>query len=418
MRQIKNTFANAAGTTAAIALAIVVLMAVSLTGCDNLVNDLTPTDVTIAVIKGVTAPVTGAAPVMKITETDQYSGTIVWSPAVSGAFAAKTEYTATITLRAKSGFTLQGVTADFFTVEGATATNAAGSGIVTAVFPHTGGTTDSPAAIDIAAIGGITAPVIGGIPVTVITETAQYTGTIVWSPADDAFKASTIYTATITLTAKTGFTLTGVGANFFTVKDATATNPVNSGVVTAVFPSTDAKAVSSIVITTQPIKTTYNIGETLSTTGMVVTATYSDSTTEAVTGYTTSGFDSATEGQKTVTVTYESKTATFTVTVNAAAGDAFTSIADFATWLAAQPANTTSDAFTVKLNVSDLGGSADTSGSAGAALKTNNTKYINLDLSGSTFTSFAIQAFWDCTGLTSVTIPDSRKIALNNSGKV
>jgi len=47
-----------------------------------------------------------------------------------------------------------------------------------------------------------------------------------------------VYTATITLTAKEGFTLTGVAADFFTVADATATNPADSGVVTAVFPST------------------------------------------------------------------------------------------------------------------------------------------------------------------------------------
>ena len=48
----------------------------------------------------------------------------------------------------------------------------------------------------------------------------------------------------------------------------------------------------------------------------MVSATYSDSTTETVTtGWTTSGFNSETAGSKTVTVTYQGKTATFTVTV-------------------------------------------------------------------------------------------------------
>jgi hypothetical protein len=49
-----------------------------------------------------------------------------------------------------------------------------------------------------------------------------------------------VYTATITLTAKTGYTLTGVTANFFTVAGATSvSNSADSGVVTAVFPATE-----------------------------------------------------------------------------------------------------------------------------------------------------------------------------------
>jgi len=90
----------------------------------------------------------------------------------------------------------------------------------------------------LAAIPGVIAPVFGAIPVTTITETAQYTGTVTWSDSPTTFAASTVYTATITLTAKAGYTLTGVAANFFTVAGATSdSNPVNSGVVTAVFPA-------------------------------------------------------------------------------------------------------------------------------------------------------------------------------------
>lgn len=47
-------------------------------------------------------------------------------------------------------------------------------------------------------------------------------------------------------------------------------------------------------------------------TGLVVTAHYSDGTSQAVTGYTLSG--TIAEGSNTVTVTYQGKTATFTVT--------------------------------------------------------------------------------------------------------
>jgi hypothetical protein len=97
-----------------------------------------------------------------------------------------------------------------------------------------------PTTINISAIPDVTPPVAGQTPVTAITETAQYTGTVTWNHGTGAFGYSTVYTATITLTPKTGFTLTGVAANSFTVAGATATNPINSGVITAVFPATAA----------------------------------------------------------------------------------------------------------------------------------------------------------------------------------
>ena len=103
------------------------------------------------------------------------------------------------------------------------------------------------AVINIAAIPGVTSPDRGATPVTTIIETAQYTGTVAWNGSPATFAASTVYTATITLTAKSGYTLTGVAANFFTVAGATSdTNPVNSGVVTAVFPATLGVPVSDV----------------------------------------------------------------------------------------------------------------------------------------------------------------------------
>jgi len=64
--------------------------------------------------------------------------------------------------------------------------------------------------------------------------------------------------------------------------------------------------------------------------------------------------------------------------------------------------------FVIKLNVSSLGGTSgasDESGSLGYIL--NNTKFVSLDLSGSTFNIVNISAFKDCTSLTSVTIPNT-----------
>lgn len=92
--------------------------------------------VDIAAIPGVTVPATGETPVAVITETDQYTGTVSWSPA-DDPFAGEVAYTATITLVAKAGYTFTGVGEDFFTVAGAVATNDADSGVVEAVFPAT-----------------------------------------------------------------------------------------------------------------------------------------------------------------------------------------------------------------------------------------------------------------------------------------
>ena len=78
------------------------------------------------------------------------------------------------------------------------------------------------------------------MPVTTVTETAEYTGAVSWDPAHTPFKYETDYTATITLAAKTGYKFAGVAADFFTVAGATSvSNDANSGVIEAVFPQTE-----------------------------------------------------------------------------------------------------------------------------------------------------------------------------------
>jgi len=108
--------------------------------------------------------------------------------------------------------------------------------------------------ISVAAIGGVTAPVRGATPVTTVTAANGYTGTVAWSGSPSTFAGATSYTATITLTATAGYTLTGVSANFFTVAgtSSAATNPINSGVITAVFPATPVGPATKGLMTTQP----------------------------------------------------------------------------------------------------------------------------------------------------------------------
>ena len=125
------------------------------------------------------------------------------------------------------------------------------------------GTTPPPdEVVTIAAIPGVTAPVTGAAPVTAITATAQYTGVVTWLPDDATFAAETVYTATITLTPATGFTLTGVVVDFFTVAGATAANLVDSGVVAALFPATGPAPVINVapVITSTAVLTA-TVGE-------------------------------------------------------------------------------------------------------------------------------------------------------------
>lgn len=77
-------------------------------------------------------------------------------------------------------------------------------------------------------------------------------------------------------------------------------------------------AVSSIAITTAPTKTAYKVGDSLDTTGMVVTATMEDDSKQVIAtkDCTIIGFDSAVRAQsQAITVSYSRKTTTFNVSV-------------------------------------------------------------------------------------------------------
>lgn len=71
----------------------------------------------------------------------------------------------------------------------------------------------------------------------------------------------------------------------------------------------------SISITSQPAKTSYNLGDTVSTQGLVVTAKYSDNSTQNVSDYKISPSVLNNSGKQVITVSYGEKTATYEVTV-------------------------------------------------------------------------------------------------------
>jgi len=200
----------------------------------------TPVLVPSGTIAGIDAPVAGAVPGTGTGGTGYAVVSVEWDPTIAhGVFAPATEYTATITLSATSGYFFTGIAADAFTVGGETGSTVADSATaatVTVTFPETGDIPVSDSDII------LEAPATGETPVDAIDNVAEYTGTVVWNPAIAAggtFASGQIYRATITLTAKPGYTFTGVPENFFNVPSAdSTTNAENSNVVIAIFPAT------------------------------------------------------------------------------------------------------------------------------------------------------------------------------------
>ncbi len=84
--------------------------------------------------------------------------------------------------------------------------------------------------------------------------------------------------------------------------------------------------VSGIEVKTMPAKIEYPKGDVFDTTGLSILVKYTDGTSETKTsGFEVSGFDSFSVGEKTITVTYKTHTATFKVTVYDLSGIRITS---------------------------------------------------------------------------------------------
>ena len=198
------------------------------------------------------------------------------------------------------------------------------------ISPVTESITITPAKISLAAVGGVTAPASGATPVTTITSTSEYTGTVSWAETltvSGNFAANSIYTATITLTAATGYSLSVVTANFFTVAGATsATNLAGSGVITAVFPATGGKATPTFSAWSNVSKTygdaSFTVSEPIVAGSVPGTFVYSSDTTSVI---SVSGTSLTVEGAGSSVITatftptdlasYNIATTTMTVTV-------------------------------------------------------------------------------------------------------
>ena len=93
---------------------------------------------------------------------------------------------------------------------------------------------------------------------------------------------------------------------------------IKSDIAVSLPAEVEPKTLTKIEVTTQPTKTTYTAGENFDPTGMVVTATYSDTTTSTITDYTYSPSGALATTDTTVTITKDGKTATVAITVNQA----------------------------------------------------------------------------------------------------
>jgi len=161
-----------------------------------------------------------------------------------------------------------------------------GSG--TTIVPDGGGVnTGNKTHITVADIS-ITAPAKGAAPATAVfsQEQERFTaGTVTWSPNDNPFKGGAVYTAKVTLTAKSGYTFTGlIETNAKINGDPTVlTNNIGETVTLShTFAATSDKEVSSIAIKSPPSNLTYTHGDKFELDGLTVTLTYDNGSTEDV----------------------------------------------------------------------------------------------------------------------------------------
>ena len=130
----------------------------------------------------------------------------------------------------------------------------------------------------------IAAPSTGAFPATTASATGNFTaGTVTWAPPHVQFQGNTVYTATVTLTANSGYGFTGLSTATINGHNATISNNTGQNVTLSVtFPQTDDRTVTNMEIFSPPTRLVYIHGDQLDLSGLVVRFTYDDTTTEDV----------------------------------------------------------------------------------------------------------------------------------------
>jgi uncharacterized repeat protein (TIGR02543 family) len=159
----------------------------------------------------------------------------------------------------------------------------------------------------------VTAPVAGAAPnPNATTSDVGYTlGVVAWNPADSVFVDGTAYTATLTLSANTGYTFTGLAGGSINGSTATISNNTGGTVTLAyTFPATAVTQYALTVIVTG--SGSVSDGETppqiaaCTATGGVCSGSYASGTTVTLTatpetGYSFAGWSGDCSGTATTT---------------------------------------------------------------------------------------------------------------------
>lgn len=215
------------------------------------------------------APVKGGTPLASINHA-QYSGTINWQTTdgeeIETVFQAAASYRAAITLSAKTGYTLSGLSPNSFTHPAAQRVSFdIASATVTVLFNPTAGEGEDSTINLFDLSAAIPAPVYRAEPLTAF-ENEQYAGTVAWAYVVDgaetafadgaAFDCEKGIRAVVTLNAKTGFTLSGIPADIFVHAGASGvSNAAGGGTVTLAFDALPwTPIVSNLSLNGKPIQ--------------------------------------------------------------------------------------------------------------------------------------------------------------------
>jgi hypothetical protein len=205
------------------------------------------------------------------------------------------------------------------------------TGTTTLVFKANDGTADSTDTYTVTLTANAApAATLEGIAITTpatrlvytVGESLDISGMVVMGTySDSSTKAETITTANVT-----GFDSSAPAED----QVLTVTVGGKTATYTVTINAAPAATLEGIAITTPATRLVYTVGESLDITGLVVTGTYSDSSTKAetITAANVSGFDSSAPAvDQVLTVTVGAKTTTYTVTINAAPAATLQSIA-------------------------------------------------------------------------------------------